>query len=271
MIADLHVHTNESDGTWTPKQLVVEAARRSLAAIAITDHDTTAGIEEARRNAPDTLRIIPGVELSCSTPQAAEIHILGLWINEQTPSLQKQLELMRQSRLARMEKILERLHDLGIPMSPGEVTKFADKGVLSRSHIAAALVARGAVATKKEAFARYLDAGAPAYAPRYKLEPEAAVELITTAGGVPVLAHPGLLEDLIVLPRLVAAGLAGLEVVHPSHDAAQTRFFLGLAHDLELLPCGGSDCHGPGGKERVFLGEYTIPWEWVRALAPEHW
>ncbi len=97
------------------------------------------------------------------------------------------------------------------------------------------------------------------------------MELITTAGGVPVLAHPGLLEDLIVLPRLVAAGLAGLEVVHPSHDAAQTRFFLGLAHDLELLPCGGSDCHGPGGKERVFFGRIHHPWEWVKALAPEHW
>lgn len=120
MIADLHVHTNESDGTWTPKQLVVEAARRSLAAIAITDHDTTAGIEEARRNAPDTLRIIPGVELSCSTPQAAEIHILGLWINEQTPSLQEQLELMRQSRLARMEKKSWSVYTIWVsPCHPG--------------------------------------------------------------------------------------------------------------------------------------------------------
>lgn len=270
MIADLHVHTNESDGTWTPRQLVLEAARRSLAAVAITDHDTTAGIEEAKRYAPKTLKIIPGVELSCRTPEVANVHILGLWISEYPP-LEEQLAIMRQSRLTRMAEILDRLRSIGISISHEEVATFANKEVLSRSHAASALVARGIVGTKEEAFQRYLNEGAPAYASRYKLEPEEAVKLITGAGGIPVLAHPGLLKDLAVLPRLVDAGVVGLEVVHPSHSPSQTEFFRQLAREWGLLPSGGSDCHGPGSKDRVFLGDYTIPWKWVEALAPRPW
>lgn len=271
MIADLHLHTNESDGTWTPKQLVLQAAKHSLAAIAITDHDTTAGIREASKYAPTTLEIIPGVELSCGGTGFEEVHILGLWIDVNTPSLQEHLAFMRRARLERMDKILLRLQEMGIFLSHADVAKFASKNVLSRSHVASALVERGIVSTKTDAFEKYIGEDGPAYVARSKLNPERAIDLILGAGGVPILAHPGLLKNLNVLPRLTAAGLVGIEVIHPSHSQEKTDFFLEIADKWKLLPSGGSDCHGPGGKDRVFLGDYTIPHSWMKALAETRW
>lgn len=267
MCVDLHVHTTESDGTWTPQEVVREAVQRGLKAIAITDHDTTAGIHAAQEQAPTGLTVIPGIEVNAAAPDGADIHILGLWIDPLNAALQEQLNTLRESRLERTEKILSLLGQLGISLTVDDVLKYAREDVVSRSHIASALLEKGVVASKAEAFQRLIGEGCPAYVPRYKVEPARAVDLILQAGGVPVLAHPGLLNNLDVLPLLVDAGLVGLEVIHPSHNEDQTRYYLTVADQYGLLPSGGSDCHGPGGKDQVYLGSYTIPEEWLHKLA----
>ena len=267
MFADLHLHTTESDGTWAPEQLVRKATEVGLSAIAITDHDTTAGIEAAVRSAPRQLEVIPGIELSTAGEDGEEIHIVGLWIDPCYEPLQSKLTILREERMARVDKILGRLRDLGIFLDYADVRKFAHRDVLSRSHIASALVEKGVVGLKQEAFDAYLGQGAPAYVKRPKLAPEEAVELILHAGGVPVLAHPGLLKNLHILPALIGAGLVGLEIIHYSHSQEQTRYFMQMAQDHGLLPSGGSDCHGPGGKDQVYIGTYTIPWNWLQDLA----
>src|SRR5690554_98000 len=175
---DLHVHTNESDGTWTPREVVHEAFARGLSVIAITDHDTTEGIAAAIEHAPKGLEVIPGIELGSIAPDGEDLHILGLWIDPTYGPLQEQLALFRASRRTRIDKILVRLQNLGITITKDEVVKYAHKGVLSRSHIASALLAKGIVSSKDEAFARFIGQGAPAYVERHKLTPERAVELI---------------------------------------------------------------------------------------------
>ncbi len=266
MRVDLHVHTTESDGTWTPQEVVREAVQRGLKAIAITDHDTTAGIRAAQENAPEGLEVVPGIEINAAAPDGADIHILGLWIDPEHPALQEQLDILRRSRIERTEKILSLLRGLGIAITLDDVLKYAQEEVVSRSHIASVLLDKEVVSSKAEAFQRLIGEGCPAYVPRYKVEPARAVKLILTAGGVPVLAHPGLLPNLDVLPVLVEAQLVGLEVIHPSHSEEQTAYYLDLARRYGLLPSGGSDCHGPGGKDEVYLGRYTIPEEWLRQL-----
>jgi predicted metal-dependent phosphoesterase TrpH len=264
---DLHIHTTESDGTWTPEELVREAARLGLKAIAVTDHDTTAGIRAAQDSAPQGLEVIPGIEINAAALDGADVHVVGLWIDPHDQALQDQLHILRKSRIERAKSILALLHRLGISLSVEDVLKYAHEDVVSRSHIASALLEKGVVATKAEAFERLIGESGPAYVPRYKIEPARAVQLILDAGGVPVLAHPGLLKNLDVLPILVDAGLVGLEVIHPSHNEAQQEFYLSLAEKFHLLPSGGSDCHGPGGKDEVYLGRYTIPEAWLHQLA----
>lgn len=267
MSADLHLHTTESDGRWTPQELVLEAARRNLTVIAITDHDTTAGIAQAQSRAPQDLEVIAGIELSTSSLEGDEVHILGYWIDPEASPLQKQLQILREARIERARNILDKLRKLGIHLAYEEVLRFARREVVSRSHIAAALQARGLVRTKEEAFSQYIGLGGPAYVERSKFTPEKAIETILKTGGVPVLAHPGLMRELNIIPTLLEAGLVGLEVVHSSHNPAQTAFFRRLAQKWNLLPAGGSDCHGPGGKDQLFIGDYTIPLRWVAALA----
>lgn len=266
MLADLHLHTTESDGTWTPEQLVSQASKIGLSAIAITDHDTTAGIAAALRVAAESLQVIPGIELSSAGESGEEVHMIGLWIDPSYEPLQNRLAILREERLTRVDRILERLRDLGIDLEQADVLKYARQDVLSRSHIASALLDKGFVRSKQEAFDAYIGQGAPAYVRRPKLTPEEAIQLIIQAGGVPVLAHPGLLKDLSILPSLRDGGLVGLEVVHYSHSVEQTQHFRELAAEYGFLPSGGSDCHGPGGKDEIYIGRYCIPWSWVQEL-----
>lgn len=267
MVADLHLHTTESDGTWTPEQLVNQASRIGLSAIAITDHDTTAAVAAALRASPENLQVIPGIELSSASETGEEVHIVGLWIDPSFGPLQSRLAILREERLDRVDRILERLGELDIFLEYADILKFAQKDVLSRGHIASAMVAKGFAGSKQEAFDSYIGQGAPAYVRRLKLTPEEAIQLIIQAGGVPVLAHPGLLQDLSILPILKKAGLVGMEVIHHSHSDEQTLFFQELAAGYGLLPSGGSDCHGLGGKDQIYLGRYKIPWNWLQDLA----
>lgn len=266
MKADLHIHTTESDGTWAPSRIAQEAKDRGISVIAITDHDTVAAIGQAQDNAPPGVEVIPGIEISTSIGQSGEVHILGYWIRPDHTALKEYIQNMHSSRFERAQRIVHKLNQEGISITFDDVLKHTPREIVSRTHIAAALVQAGYVKTKAQAFDRWIGVGSPAYVPRPKMLPEEAIDLIIASGGVPVLAHPGLLHDLSLIKRLAEHRLIGLEVVHSTHSARKTAYFREVAQELGLLPSGGSDCHGPGGKDEFYLGNYTIPVEWVEAL-----
>lgn len=246
---DLHTHSNFSDGTSTPEELVAEARNAGLTAIALTDHDTVGGLDPfLAAGAAAGLETIPGVEIS-SADEADAVHLLGYYIDHQNRDLQEQLKWIREERDQRNRSILLHLADLGLRISMDEVRKFAGVDVVGRLHIALALQARGFVSSTKEAFRRYLGSGRPAYVPRQSLTPEQAIQLIKGAGGVPVLAHPfvlrlgiGALRELLRTWQI--AGLQGVEAWYPEHTERETRHILKLAAELDLVPTGGSDFHG---------------------------
>ncbi len=266
MRADLHIHTTESDGRWHPHEIGREAEARGISIIAITDHDTTAAIAPAMGSAPQGVEVIPGIEISTSVGHAEEVHILGYWIDPDHPSLREYVTAMQKHRIQRAQRIVSRLNQQGIMITFDDVLAHTPRQVVSRSHIAAAMQKAGYVQSKHQAFEEWIGVGRPAYVPRPKMSPEEAIELIRACGGVPVLAHPGLLRDLSLVHRLAHSALVGMEVVHSAHTPEQIAYFQQLAQELKLLPSGGSDCHGPGGKDAIYLGEYTIPVSWVEAL-----
>ncbi len=198
---DLHCHTTASDGTFAPRELAEEARRRGLLAIAVTDHDSVAGIDEATaRGAAIGVEIVPGLELSTDVDNG-EVHILGYFIDREDPDLLGLLESQRVSRLERVRKMLDRLSDLGVQLSMDEVRRFSDGGPLGRPHVAQALIRAGQVGSWDEAFSRYIGRHAPAYVRRSKLSPHDAVRAILAAGGVSVLAHPGLRRSIPTTAR----------------------------------------------------------------------
>lgn len=263
--ADLHVHTTASDGTLAPWEVVRRAAARGLAAVAITDHDSVAGIPAAREAAVTLpLEVVPGIELGCEY-RGEEVHILGYFPDLEAAELQRTLVRLARDRRERMEEMLDRCRQLGLVL-PEEKAQALSQGIPTRAHLARALVEMGYAASASEAFHLYLDRGRPAYVPRDHLSPPEAVRLLRRAGGCPVLAHPGLLQDDSFLPSLVEAGLVGIEVYYPEHDLAVTQKYLALAKRWGLLATGGSDCHG----EPERLGKATAPYEVVEDLYRVH-
>lgn len=246
---DLHMHSTFSDGSLTPEELVAEAGRRGLTAVALTDHDTLNGLPrflEAGRVM--RVRAISGVEISADSPSGT-MHMLGYFIRSDDATLNERLEWMRGGREARNETILERLKALDLPLTWDEVRARAGEDVVGRPHIAAAMEARGYVKNKTEAFDRYLGRGKPAYVERRRLTPAECIALIRGAGGVAVLAHPFTLElkpralrDLVA--ELARDGLGGLEVYYSEHKENMVRAYLKLAEDFGLAATGGSDFHG---------------------------
>ncbi len=253
---DLHLHTTASDGGLAPSRLVDLAADNGLAALSITDHDTMAGLPEAGARALETdLQFIPGVELSIDLHCGGSVHLLGYFpgknpVSWEGGSLEKALERVRQARRARNDLIISRLNDLGIPVTREEVQDLSGGGVTGRLHIAMLLIQKGVVKTTDQAFKNYLGSGASAYVPRERLGDYRALHLIRTNGGIPVLAHPGLIpgrstDELRALTAsLVDGGLMGLEAFYPMHDPGMTGFLLRTAGEMNLLVTGGSDFHG---------------------------
>jgi predicted metal-dependent phosphoesterase TrpH len=267
--ADLHTHSTYSDGVLTPRQLVDYAYRRGVRVLALTDHDITDGIPEALAAAsayPDLL-LIPGIELSTDVP-GNEVHILGYFIDWQDQQLQQLLARLRHSRLERARRMVEKLAQLGVPVSWQRVQELAGDGAVGRPHIAQALVEAGHVASVNEAFARYLGRNGPAYVEREKLSPAEVVQLVRQVGGLPVLAHPreleGQLEEL--LPQLKAVGLVGMEVYYQDYTPQEIERLLAWAQRFDLLPLGGSDYHGLGGPQQREPGDIPLPEEPVRRL-----
>jgi predicted metal-dependent phosphoesterase TrpH len=248
MRADLHVHSNASDGTDAPAEVIRRAARAGLDAVALTDHDTVAGHEQARRALPDSLILVPGMELSCRL-QDHSVHLLAYLFDPCQPELAAELALIRDDRVLRAQAMVRRLAELGVDVSWDQVAAIAGQAVVGRPHIARAMAASGAIAEPREAFTLdWIADGGRAYVDRYALEPVHAIRLVQAAGGAAVLAHPRASREGHVsdeqIARLAAVGLAGVEVFHPDQPDSERASLLALTHDLGLLASGGSDDHG---------------------------
>lgn len=241
---DMHVHTKASDGILSPKEVVEWAFRNGLAGVAITDHDTVDGIEEACLTAAgyDNFQVIPGIELS-TIYYAEEVHILGYHIDYYHSELVELTKTIRDERLNRGKKIIQRLKQLNYDISIEEVLVYTEGGVIGRPHIARALANKGYVSTMQEAFEKLLGKGKPAFIERFKLPPNEAIDIIERAGGIPVLAHPGLLKKNINIMDILNLGIRGIEVYHTKHTSADNKIYLKLAEKLRLFITGGSDYH----------------------------
>lgn len=262
---DLHTHTTASDGSLTPAELVRAAADAGLAAVAITDHDTIAGVAEALaagRELP--IEVVPGVEISMAGGPKGSMHLLGLFIDHHNPDLKQSLQRLQAARAQRNPQIARRLQELGIPLTMDEVSALAGGGQVGRPHFAQALIARGVVANRGEAFGRFLAAGKPAYVDKFRFQPAEAIAMVKAAGGVPILAHPGLLglgmaalENLVA--ELVSHGLAGIEVYYSEHDNNLARRLAALAARRDLVISGGTDFHGDNKKDiHLGVGQGTL-------------
>ncbi|MCL4486556.1 MAG: PHP domain-containing protein [Chloroflexi bacterium] len=262
---DLHTHSTASDGELSPPELVSLARARGLGTIALTDHDSVAGIDaalEAARNM--SIQVIPGVELSADVPNS-EVHVLGYFIDWHDTRFLGMLDKFREGRYGRAEKMTRRLAALGAPVSFDRVKEIAGDAAIGRPHVAQALLEAGHVATIAEAFDRYIGRNGPAYVERFRLTPEDAVGLILQAGGVPVLAHPREVTNYI--PPLVKTGLLGLEVYYGAYDDATRSALLHLADENGLIATGGSDFHGLDKMAHMSgLGDVGIPPGVVDAL-----
>ncbi len=260
--ADLHLHTTASDGQLRPAELIQLVRKHHLNTIAITDHDTTDGIDEAVQAAADSLVIVPGIELSAEENEV-DVHMLGYYVERRDPTFQAALTIFRSDRFDRGQGMVERLAALGKPIRWERVLELADGGSIGRPHVARAMVEAGHVGSVNEAFDHYLRHGGPAYVSRKRLSPEEAITLIHAAGGVAVMAHPGLVPDYLpMLERLTAAGLDGVEFIHPRNPATVRENIRGFARQHNLILTGGSDFHRPGDQ----MGAYLAPVDALTAL-----
>ncbi|HHP7233498.1 MAG TPA: ribonuclease III [Desulfobacterales bacterium] len=276
---DLHIHSTASDGTLTPSEIVAAAKKQGLAAISITDHDTLAGSREALEIGERSFDFLTGVEISAAPPPGApcsgSFHILGYGIDLDEPLLNQTLTLLQNARRNRNPAIIQRLVGLGFDISMDEVCGIAGNAQIGRPHIALAMLQKGFVGSIDEAFDRYLGHGQPAYVDKYRIPCAQALQIIRNAGGIPVLAHPFLLniqdrhqmEQLIA--SLVSMGLIGIEVFYPEHPPEATAFYQELAERFGLLMTGGTDFHGnlnPEIRMGCANGDFSVPYELYRQL-----
>lgn len=270
MVADLHIHSNFSDGINSPEEVVRLAKEVNLKTISLTDHDVIEGVTSAQAEGEKLgVEVISGIEFTTELPRT-EVHILGYFIDCRNPRLLEVLEKIQRSREERIYKMVEKLNHLNIELEPEEVFSLSKGKSLGRPHVARALLAKGVVGSVKEAFDRFLDFHAPAYVPHYKLTPIEAIRLIKEAGGIAVYAHPGVSNCDEIIPDLIGEGLRGLEVYYTGHRPEQTNHYLNLAQKYGLLVTGGSDFHGLNSGREVKLGDLTISDELVERLRNEY-
>jgi predicted metal-dependent phosphoesterase TrpH len=258
---DLHTHSTASDGTLPPEQVIDAAAACGLAALALTDHDTIDGVARAREAGERAgIRVIAGVELSAFQDDH-EVHLLALHVS-QLDALQRRLTELRELRHSRAEQIVEKLNSIGVAVSMDEVLQQSNGGAIGRPHVARALMARGAVHDFRDAFHRYLGAHGAAFIPKAKLTVEDAIAIAHEAGAIAIWAHPGDGGRRERLEPLVAAGLDGVEVRHPSHSSEDMKRLDALANYFGLVVSGGSDWHGASDGPRR-LGMMNVPMDWL--------
>jgi predicted metal-dependent phosphoesterase TrpH len=246
---DLHSHSSRSDGTLGPAEVMVLAAQRDLAGVALTDHDTFDGLKEAAATAEGLgLEFVPGIEFSAEY-DGASLHILGYWVDPGDLDIEAELLRLTATRFRRGEMIVEKLRELGFDVSLERVLELAGGEAIARPHIAQAMVEAGIVADEKEAFDRYISDEGLAYVPKHALPPMEALRLIGEAGGVCVLAHPGMWRGNDTVPdelieQMASGGMVGLEVRHPDHDEEMRDKYSAMAQRLDLVATAASDCHG---------------------------
>lgn len=264
---DLHLHTNYSDGADTPETVVGRASELGASAIAITDHDTLAGLPEAADAcARYGVEFLPGVEIS-SRAGRQELHILGLGVDAEDASLTDALARMAQLRFDRGLKMVEKLERIGVPISWDDIAARAGAGgVVGRMHLAQAVVAGGYARTVQDAFDAFLKAGRPAYVPRESLTPQDAIAAIHGARGLAFVAHPGVGKVGSGLARLLDLGFDGVEVFHSRHTPAHEATFAKLVKTRGLLASGGSDCHGDIKGDGLLMGRVRVPYAVYAAI-----
>ena len=265
--ADLHLHTRYSDGTFTPHELVQHAARLGFAAIAVTDHDTLDGIPEALTAGQELgVEVIPGVEIT-SRVGTQELHMLAYLFGDswRDAGLRKVLDHATLVRRQRVEQFVSKLNELGVALTLDDVYACSECGTVGRPHVARALQIHGYVSSVDEAFTRFLKRGKPAFVERYRMEAAEAIGHIKRAGGLAVVAHPGLNNLDERLRDMVDQGMNGIEVWHSRHSPAQIKHYLTIAESLGACATGGSDCHG-ASRDGMQLGKIKLPYERVDAL-----
>ena len=266
---DLHTHTTCSDGTDTPTELVNKALASGISVLAITDHDSISGWQEATAALRPGLSLVPGAEISCQTADGVSVHVLGLLFDPNYQELMNTLEKTRDNRIGRMEKIISRINEAGIDISMSDVLEQLSEGAtLGRPHLADALVKKGVVSSRDEAFTKMLHNNSRYYVSHYSPSPELAIELIKQAGGVAVIAHPmashrGRVISKETFGSIIDAGLDGIEIDHRDHNPDEKKELINLAKSFDLVMTGASDYHG-NGKLNI-LGEYTTnPEQWEK-------
>jgi len=264
--ADLHLHTTYSDGTLSPLELLTKAKEVGLNTISITDHDTIGALDEAMEIGTALgIEVIPGVELS-TTIDDREFHILGYFFDYHNAELLSYLDYFRSERLKRAEEIVDALNSLKIPLRFETVLKKVQGGSVGRSHIALAMFEGGFVRSYQDAFNKYLGVRCPAYVEKQCTPPEELFAMITRAGGLSFIAHPGKSLNDALLHTFIQSGIDGIEVIHPSHSPGIVQFYRSVINEFFLLESGGSDFHGGERKDDSALGKYTIPLSAVNTM-----
>lgn len=256
---DLHMHSTASDGARAPEDIAAAAHAVGLAAIALTDHDTVDGVPACRAaGARLGVRVITGVELSADD-DGREVHLLGLHL-ARLQTIERAMAEFRETRIARARMMVHRLNALGVPVTFDQVLAQSGAGAVGRPHVARAVIDGGWAADAREVFDRYLGQGRPANVPKQRLDVGDAIRLVHDAGGLAIVAHPGVEMNRVRIERLVGLGLDGLEVRHPSQNADETRRLTGLVEFFKLVPSGGSDWHGAPDGPRT-IGCMQVPYE----------
>ena len=265
VFADLHLHTQFSDGTYAPEELAMHGKRVGLAAMALTDHDTIEGcLRMAVACAALDIEFIPGSELTAEVG-GTELHLLGYFLDTENPKLLAEVGKFQNVRQDRIREIVARLNEQKIPLRAETVFKIANCRSPGRPHVGRALVQERYCATMEEAFDRFLKKNKPAWVPKFKISAFDAIALIHQAGGLAVMAHPGLNRTDSIIPGLVEAGLDGIECFHSKHPRRTAEHYLGIAAQHKLLVTGGSDCHGLN-KGKPLIGSVKLPYQYVEKL-----
>jgi len=252
---DLHIHTNYSDGYYSPIELIQKVKEAGLDIISITDHDNLSAIYEASSVGKELgIEVIPGLELSSDIGDR-EVHILGYFIDPDNRELERYLKFFREERLKRAIRIVNKLKELGFSISIEDVLEQAKNSAIGRPHIAQAMLEKGLVTNYYEAFNKYIGNNGPAFEKKVHISPQSVVKIISDAGGLSFIAHPGNMPETL-LKELIEEGIDGIEVIHPSHNSFLAKFYKGIVNEYFLLESGGSDFHGGKREDEENLGKY---------------